>query len=91
MRFIVRGSLEFRQSLDQKFFLSSSVVTRRKDYWTFEVDDGQASESFAATLKADRETRALAPQRKHSPDNPNACPICAPVRCEVARRKEQRR
>ena len=30
-------------------------------------------------------------RRKHSPDNPNACPICAPCRCEVARRKEQRR
>ena len=58
MRFTVRGSLEFRQSLDKKFFLSSSVVVRRKDYWTFEVDDGQSSESFAATVKADKDTRA---------------------------------
>jgi hypothetical protein len=53
MRFVVRGSLEFRQSLDKKFFLSSSVVVRRKDYWVFEVDDGQSSQSFAETLRQD--------------------------------------
>jgi hypothetical protein len=29
------------------------------------------------------------PRRKHTPYNPNACPICAPIRCEVARRREQ--
>jgi hypothetical protein len=29
------------------------------------------------------------PRRKHTPYNPNACPICAPSRCEVARRREQ--
>ena len=89
MRFTVRGSLEFRQSLDKKFFLSSSVVVRRKDYWTFEVDVGCSSESFAETV-----CQAKIPpvsRRKHAPDNPNACPICAPCRCEVARRKEQRR
>jgi hypothetical protein len=57
MKFVVRGSLEFRQSLDQKFFLSSSVMTRRKDYWTFEVDDGQASESFAETLEASNDKK----------------------------------
>ncbi len=27
---------------------------------------------------------------KHTPDNPNACPVCAPLRCSVARRREQR-
>ena len=27
---------------------------------------------------------------KHTPDNPNACPVCSPGRCEVARRREQR-
>ncbi|MFI5246480.1 MAG: hypothetical protein ACHQQR_14705 [Gemmatimonadales bacterium] len=32
-----------------------------------------------------------AARRKHTPWNPNACPICAPTRCEVARRMEQRR
>ena len=51
MTFVVRGSLEFRQSLDKKFFLSSSVVTRRKNYWTFEVDDGSSAESFAEVLR----------------------------------------
>ena len=30
-------------------------------------------------------------RRKHTPYNPNACPICAPGRCEVARRMEQPR
>ena len=29
--------------------------------------------------------------RKHTPDNPNACPVCSPGRCEVARRRELRK
>jgi hypothetical protein len=90
MRFVVRGPLEFRASLDKKFFLSSSVVVRRKDYWIFKVDDGQSSRSFAETLRQAPPVK-LTPRRKHTPDNPNACPICAPCRCEVARRQEQRR
>jgi hypothetical protein len=27
---------------------------------------------------------------KHTPYNPNACPVCKPARCEVARRQELR-
>ena len=35
--------------------------------------------------------RVQRPSRKHTPWNPNACPVCKPTRCEVARRREQRR
>jgi hypothetical protein len=30
----------------------------------------------------------MAHKMKHEPWNPNACPVCSPVRCEVARRRE---
>jgi hypothetical protein len=44
-----------------------------------------------ALLRALEPRRVVkAARRKHTPLNPNACPICAPIRCEVARRKEQR-
>lgn len=51
MRFDVRGTIAFRQSLEKRFFLSASVVSRRQRVWVFEVDDGISSEHFRKALE----------------------------------------
>ena len=68
MRFKVEGSEAFRASLEKQFFLSSSVVSRRKGAWTFEVDDGIASNDFARALGA----RTVAAKRRGRPAKKHA-------------------